>query len=300
MVYVSHKGKTWGAYDTATLQRHVDDRKFFPTDLANVVGSDNWQPVNTIASFSAEAQQIHVHHKEKKKTGGVTWVILVGFIGIILVVIFGGSDESSREPDVASKPTITDSVSPKIDSASPKIDSTAPIINFTAYYDSPPNLDDPIIRKKVLAETTKEGKLGSLGIEGHGLIYYPNGNTPYTGWLATKTHYGGVWILQCKDGKRDGLSSSWNQVWQKRIESHWKEGRQHGAYTTWFENGRKSYECYYVEGKRQGMAKSWRRDGSRHYEVNYKDDKKHGVYTLWDENGRVKNQFRFENGNVVD
>jgi hypothetical protein len=95
MVYVSHKGKTWGPYDTATLQQHVDDRKFFPTDLANVVGSDNWQTLNTIASFPVEAQQIHVHHKEKKKTGILTWCVL--FFFVLLVVIISSNDTGSVE-----------------------------------------------------------------------------------------------------------------------------------------------------------------------------------------------------------
>ena len=95
-VYVSSDGKTWGAYDTATLQRHVDDRKFLPTDLANVAGSDNWQPLNTIASFPVEPQQVVVHQqKEKKKTGILTWCVL--FFFVLLVVINSSNDTGSVE-----------------------------------------------------------------------------------------------------------------------------------------------------------------------------------------------------------
>lgn len=96
MVYVTHDGKTWGPYDTATLQKHVDDRKFLPTDLANVVGSDNWQPLSTIASFPAEAQEVIVHHKEKKKTGCVTWGVLIFFI-VLVVGIISSDDTGSAE-----------------------------------------------------------------------------------------------------------------------------------------------------------------------------------------------------------
>lgn len=95
-VYVSHKGKTWGPYDTATLQQHVDDRKFFPTDLANVVGSDNWQPLSTIASFPVEPQQVVVHQqKEKKKTGCVTWGVLAIAILFAIGVIKSCPDISN-------------------------------------------------------------------------------------------------------------------------------------------------------------------------------------------------------------
>ena len=79
-VYVSSDGKTCGPYDTATLQRHVDDREFLPTDLANIVGSDNWQPLSTIASFPAETQEVVEHKIEEKKTS----CIKIGCIHFII------------------------------------------------------------------------------------------------------------------------------------------------------------------------------------------------------------------------
>ena len=96
MVYVSHKGKTWGPYDTATLQQHVDDRKFFPTDLANIVGSDNWQPLNTIASFPVEAQEVVVYQQKEKKTACLTWCIFL-FVIILVIGIISSNDTGSVE-----------------------------------------------------------------------------------------------------------------------------------------------------------------------------------------------------------
>ena len=94
MVYVSHKGKTWGPYDTAALQRHVDDCKFFSTDLANIVGSDKWQPLNTVASFPAEAQEVIVHHKEKN----IPWISGGIFILFMFFVVASmKSSESERD-----------------------------------------------------------------------------------------------------------------------------------------------------------------------------------------------------------
>ena len=66
MVYVYHAGKTWGAYDMETLQRHVNDRKFLASDLANIVGTDSWQPINTIASFPVVAQQASAHNRVRQ------------------------------------------------------------------------------------------------------------------------------------------------------------------------------------------------------------------------------------------
>lgn len=96
MVYVSRDGETWGPYDTATLQSLVNERKFLPTDLANVAGSDNWQPLNTIASFPASTQEVIVHHTEKKKTGCFTWGVLIALIiGVILIIMQESPSSSS-------------------------------------------------------------------------------------------------------------------------------------------------------------------------------------------------------------
>ena len=112
-VYVAHEGKTWGPYDTATLQRHVDDRKFLPTDQANIAGASNWQPLNTIALFPVEKQEVHIHHKEKKKTGCITWgvlgVFIIGFIGAIGDC--GGNhskDRSATQTEVVKDEPLTD------------------------------------------------------------------------------------------------------------------------------------------------------------------------------------------------
>jgi hypothetical protein len=94
MVYVTHDSKTWGPYDTATLQKHVNDRKFLPTDLANIVGSDNWQPLNTIASFPAVAQEVVIHQTEKK-TGCVTWVVFIVIVMAIFIAILPDSSSTS-------------------------------------------------------------------------------------------------------------------------------------------------------------------------------------------------------------
>jgi hypothetical protein len=111
MVYVTHDGRTWGPYDTASLQKHVNDRKFLPTDLANVVGSDNWQPLNTIASFPVEPQQVVVHQqKEKKKTGCLTWCVLIFFIVLVFGIISSddiGSAEGKNPVNASIRKSMT-------------------------------------------------------------------------------------------------------------------------------------------------------------------------------------------------
>ena len=285
MMYVSHAGKTWGPYDMETLLRHVNDCKFSATDLVNVVGSDEWHPLYTFVSFPDAAKKPPVHRRNKKMSQYVPWAILIGFACIILVWLFSSSKEDSAMPEEANH-TYDRAVTPKAK-------SLPPISGFVTHYKSPPDLNDTIIRAKVLAEATEKGELGKLGTEGHGLICYPKGDTPYTGCLISKNHYGGVWIMQCKNGRRHGFARAWNSSWQIRTENHWKDGMLEGAEIRWFESGYKDYECEYVKGKKEGMERSWRRDGSKHYEVNYKNGKKNGVYTLWDKNGGVKTQMTF-------
>lgn len=113
MVYVAHDGRTWGPYDTASLQQHVNDRKFLPTDLANVVGSDNWQPLNTIASFPVEAQEVVVYQQKEKKTACLTWCI---FLFVILLVIgFIASTDTNSSTTISRKTSTTDNIQPKLE-----------------------------------------------------------------------------------------------------------------------------------------------------------------------------------------
>ncbi len=42
----------------------------------------------------------------------------------------------------------------------------------------------------------------------------------------------------------------------------WKEGKEHGMETKWYDNGQKLYKRMWKEGKEHGMDRWWNHDGT--------------------------------------
>ena len=69
-------------------------------------------------------------------------------------------------------------------------------------------------------------------------------------------------VVNLKDGKKDGLVTSWLENGQKSMEGHWKEDKWHGLWVVWHENGQKWFEEIYKDGKMvEGSAKYWNSKG---------------------------------------
>ena len=67
-------------------------------------------------------------------------------------------------------------------------------------------------------------------------------------------------LVQLKDGKADGLSTSWYEDGQKAQESTFKDGKRDGLMTSWNEDGQKSYEVTWKDGEKVS-AKYWNSKG---------------------------------------
>jgi len=197
-VYVAHEGKTWGPYDIATLQRHVNDRKFLPSDLANIVGSDNWQPLNTVASFPVEKQEVHIHHKEKKKTGCVTWAVVVIFVCIVLSIITSDNSTTSRVASTDHTSTATET--------------------FEDY-------------SEIWAQAIEDRRVPKQNG-----IYCLDG-TPYTGWTRRLNPDGGKVLVQMNGGKIHGLCLRFYSNGQMEGQLDWRNGKQHGFASMWDRSG---------------------------------------------------------------
>lgn len=121
-------------------------------------------------------------------------------------------------------------------------------------------------------ETFKEGKL-------HGInkSWYENGLLKYEvkyyegkreGLQISYNHLGYVEMeTNFKNGKLNGVSKRWsyNLEEQRSIIEHlitYKEGKQHGLYQRWYDNGVLKEESKYYEGKHQGIYKYFDKKGN--------------------------------------
>ena len=136
------------------------------------------------------------------------------------------------------------------------------------------DLDDMETRDKIIAEAIDWGKLQEKGEEGEQLYYAPNQQTPYTGWVKVMWGNEQVRLLsQYKDGKGDGLFTSWYEKGQKEMEGYVKDGKPDGFGSSWHENGQKKFEGNCKDGKKDGLWTFWYENGQKKSEENLKDDK---------------------------
>ena len=87
--------------------------------------------------------------------------------------------------------------------------------------------------------------------------YWDNGK------LESETHY--------KNGKQDGMETSWFESGEKSGEYHWKNGKQKGLETHWYESSEKKSIKHFKNGTENGIRKEWDKNGLITYQENYVD-----------------------------
>ena len=72
-----------------------------------------------------------------------------------------------------------------------------------------------------------------------------------------------------------------------------------GEVTSFYANGQKASEEYYVDGKKQGKSLGWHENGQQKLEVNYVDGKEQGQAITWDVNGQKVLEIDYVDGEIV-
>jgi antitoxin component YwqK of YwqJK toxin-antitoxin module len=134
--------------------------------------------------------------------------------------------------------------------------------------------------------------------ERNGISYIPNSNEPFTGKYVLPPYKNGQkqGEVSFKDGKQDGLTTSWYTNGQKKTEANYKNGEKNGLNTNWFENGQKEAESNYKDGKEDGLTTVWYTNEQKKSEMNYKDGKEDGLAKKWSENGQQEVEVNYKDG----
>ena len=136
--------------------------------------------------------------------------------------------------------------------------------------------------------------------EREGIMYLKGSDTLYTGKVyelhdnGQKSYKG-----KYKEGKEDGLQTSWYENGQKESEGIYADGKENGLHTEWHDNGKKRMEGNYKDGKKDGLYVSWYESGQKEREGNYKDGEKEGLHVLWFSNGQKWSEENYNKGEVV-
>ena len=87
---------------------------------------------------------------------------------------------------------------------------------------------------------------------------------------------------------------------RKSSEGNYKDGKDDGKLTWWYENGQKSSEGNYKDGKRDGKWTGGIENGQIESEKNYKDGKEDGKWTdVVSENGQITSEKNYKDGKRV-
>ncbi len=74
-----------------------------------------------------------------------------------------------------------------------------------------------------------------------------------------------------------------------------KDGKRHGEWTYWYENGNVWSEGYFSHGKSDGIRKGYHVNGQKYFKGEYDKGQQTGIWTFWDENGTLVKEENFSN-----
>ena len=100
-------------------------------------------------------------------------------------------------------------------------------------------------------------------------------------------------------GKREGKQQEFYENGNKKLESEFKNNKENGTWTVYFENGKVSTTFVYTDGLLNGAVVINDDKGRKIVEGNYKNGKEDGKWVFYDESGKVKKQENYSVGKKI-
>jgi len=125
-----------------------------------------------------------------------------------------------------------------------------------------------------------------LLIPANGLVYCQN--KPFSG--ISVTFYDNdikAESIQYANGKKHGFYQKWSQDGTLSFEAPYIHDKQHGTVKTWWKNGQLRSEGQYENGLTHGKQRQWYKSGAKFKERNIVNGQEQGLQKAWRENGRI-------------
>jgi hypothetical protein len=117
-------------------------------------------------------------------------------------------------------------------------------------------------------------------------VYYNNPDLVHEMGPTLNRRARAVWMKPPDDFS--GKWTTWHVNGQKANEIDYEDGKYHGTFIAYYDNGRMTYEQHYVNGICSGADRGWYADGAKSYEGQYVDGKQDGTWTHWNQDGRLQ------------
>lgn len=110
----------------------------------------------------------------------------------------------------------------------------------------------------------------------------------------------------CRDGQPNGAYAVKSADGRLRVSGAFSKGRRTGTFLFWAANGARIAVIPYDDAAKSGTVATWYAEGSprgeqkRKLEAGYVDDVLHGISRAWHANGRLRGEYRYERGELVE
>lgn len=109
----------------------------------------------------------------------------------------------------------------------------------------------------------------------------------------------------CRDGVPHGAWQLTDAKGHMRVLGAFNRGQRTGSFIFWDENGARIAHLPYEEGARNGTLALWHAraaqiEGPQRLEAVYAAGRLNGVVRAWDESGRIRGEYRYSAGTLVD
>jgi len=133
-----------------------------------------------------------------------------------------------------------------------------------------------------------------------GLWYDKAGKKPFTGRIIatyptsekkSETNY--------SNGRQHGQTIHWYRNGKRQSQFQYANGQLHGRGAYWYEDGQLQYQASYQQGVLHGRANDWWPNGKPGSEEHYQAGRKHGLWKSWWPNGKRAEEQLWQNGVLV-
>ena len=131
------------------------------------------------------------------------------------------------------------------------------------------------------------------------IFIIPSDGTLHSGWVKKSYSNGKLgYLFHCKEGKQDGLYTSWHDNGMKMVERTWSAGLRDGPFQIWTASGNLESRGYNVDNLRHGLFEEFYANGKKKSEVEYQNGKI-DTFLRWKPDGTVCQLTSLEDGSGV-
>lgn len=124
------------------------------------------------------------------------------------------------------------------------------------------------------------------------IFYYNNEFQPFSGVCVTT--YQEIKQVKTKRTYKDGIMNGLTRMFyangQLNKQGNYKNGKFHGKWEGWYEDGTKSFEINHAEGLLDGAYITYYKNGNMKEKGVYKDNNKYGHWQYFDKGGNLVDQ----------